>query len=232
MTHNNYRSETPLNLLSIWAEHVKKEHKKKGIKRLTDCWNCWVNYFLFYWTSAFCLLNCTNFIEDNKKKKYKKRYMQRHERHSPPQQGSPNGSPSNKQPTWSSLLIVIIPLALVFIAAPILHTLIEHWLKKRKHDADSENIELKNKIIKEITYEQLQIENKRKNIGGAIQIFQQLNNLNDKLQRETHTEEGRKRLEILEKLQEELKESVDKGTKEKSKKLGEKKSTQKPENLE
>ena len=121
---------------------------------------------------------------------------------------------------------------MVFIAAPILHTLIEHWLKKRKHDADSENIELKNKIIKEITYEQLQIENKRKNIGGAIQIFQQLNNLNDKLQRETHTEEGRKRLEILEKLQEELKESVDKGTKEKSKKLGEKKSTQKPENLE
>jgi hypothetical protein len=91
---------------------------------------------------------------------------------------------------------------------------------------------LKNKIIKEITYEQLQIENKRKNIGGAIQIFQQLNNLNDKLQREAHTEEGRKRLEILEKLQEELKESVDKGTKEKNKKLGEKKSTQKPENLE
>ena len=75
---------------------------------------------------------------------------------------------------------------------------IEYWLYKRKHEAEAENIELKNKITKEITYGQLKKSNKFKNISNSLQIYQQIVVLEEEIKKDQDSESRNRRLEMLE----------------------------------
>ena len=76
----------------------------------------------------------------------------------------------------------------------------EHLIKRRKYNAESENIELKNKITKEITYGQLKKDNKFKNIGNSLKIYQQIVVLEEEIKKDRDPENRNQRLETLEKI--------------------------------
>ncbi|CAG8447233.1 9409_t:CDS:2 [Racocetra fulgida] len=67
---------------------------------------------------------------------------------------------------------------------------------EKKVQAETEKIKLQNKITKEITYDQLKIESKQKDIKGKIDIFQQ-----------NKTASDQKKLESLEMIKKEFKQS-------------------------
>ncbi|CAG8467285.1 388_t:CDS:2 [Gigaspora margarita] len=73
---------------------------------------------------------------------------------------------------------------------------------KRRFDAQCEEVELKNKITKDITYDQLQKDNKRKNILGNIDLYQKISVLEDEFEKEQNPETRRRRLALLAKLEE------------------------------
>lgn len=94
---------------------------------------------------------------------------------------------------WGAFIIIAL-----FSAITIVSMLVEHWLKKRKYDAESENVELGNQITKEITYRQLQVENRQKNFSGEIQLYRQIHNLEKELEQE---EDPQKKQSLLRNLQ-------------------------------
>ncbi|CAG8468751.1 17452_t:CDS:2, partial [Racocetra fulgida] len=73
---------------------------------------------------------------------------------------------------------------------------------KRRFDAQCEEVELKNKITKDITYDQLQKDNKRKNILGNIELYQKISVLEDEFEKEQNPEIRQRRLALLAKLEE------------------------------
>ncbi|CAG8822750.1 23836_t:CDS:1, partial [Racocetra persica] len=85
--------------------------------------------------------------------------------------------------------------------APTITVWIEHRLKKRKYNAETKEVELKNKITQDITYEQLKKDNLRKNISGSVKLFREISNLEDELEKEQNPETRRRRLELLAKLE-------------------------------
>jgi hypothetical protein len=91
-----------------------------------------------------------------------------------------------------SLLILLVSA----LAQPI-SIWLEHHLKKSKYKAETEEIKLKNKITKDITYHQLRKDNKRKNISGSIKIFREIATLEDEFEKEENPENRRRRLELL-----------------------------------
>jgi len=74
--------------------------------------------------------------------------------------------------------------------------------------AETESIKLKNKITKEITYDQLQKENKQKDIKSKLEIFQRLVKLEEEIKsKENKTASDQKKLESLEMIKKEFKET-------------------------
>ncbi|CAG8757526.1 15630_t:CDS:2, partial [Cetraspora pellucida] len=79
-----------------------------------------------------------------------------------------------------------------------------------KVQAETEKIRLQNKITKEITYDQLKTESKQKDIKGKIDIFQRLTKLEEEIKnKENKTASDQKKLESLEMIKKEFKQSFE-----------------------
>lgn len=93
---------------------------------------------------------------------------------------------------------------------PLIAGIFSYFLSKKKVEAETEGIQLKNEITKNITYEQLQKESKRKDIKGKIDIFQQLLTLEEQIKsKKDKTGEDVKKLESLEMIKKEFKQSFE-----------------------
>jgi hypothetical protein len=98
-------------------------------------------------------------------------------------------------------LLVILGILLV----PFLSILLNYYFEKKKLAAETEKIELQNKITKEITYGQLKSESKHKDIKNKIEILQRLNKLEEELKnKENKTKTDQKKLESLEMIKKEF----------------------------
>jgi hypothetical protein len=100
-------------------------------------------------------------------------------------------------------------LIVIAISIPVLiGALFNYFLNKKKVQAETESIKLKNKITKEITYDQLQKENKQKDIKSKLEIFQRLVKLEEEIKnKENKTATDQKKLESLEMIKKEFKET-------------------------
>jgi hypothetical protein len=115
----------------------------------------------------------------------------------------------NKSMNMSEILQWVLIIVIISIP-PVLVALIEYYSKKEKTKAETEEIKLKNKITKDITYEQLQKESKRKDIKGKVDIFQQLLALEEQIKsKNDKTGEDLKKLESLEMIKKEFKQSFE-----------------------
>jgi len=102
--------------------------------------------------------------------------------------------------------------------------LFNYFLNKKKVQAETESIKLKNKITKEITYDQLQKENKQKDIKSKLEIFQRLVKLEEEIKnKENKTASDQKKLESLEMIKKEFKETFEAEGKEEPKIIKEEK---------
>lgn len=105
--------------------------------------------------------------------------------------------------------IVIWILIIVGMTIPVLiGALFNYFLNKKKVVAETEKIKLENKITKDITYEKLQKESKHKDIKAKIEILRQIVILEEEIKnKEQITESDQKKLESLEMIKKEFKES-------------------------
>jgi len=104
----------------------------------------------------------------------------------------------------------------------IIVALINYFAYKKKIAAETENLKLKNKITKEITYDQLKTDNKHKNIKKKIEIFSDLNKLEAEIKnKENQTISDQKKLESLEAIKNEFKKNFVETEKEKRPQLAE-----------
>ena len=86
--------------------------------------------------------------------------------------------------------------------------LFNYFLNKKKVQAETEEIKLKNKITKEITYDQLRSESKHKDIKSKLEIFQRLTKLEEEIKtKENKSASDQKKLESLEMIKKEFKET-------------------------
>lgn len=105
-------------------------------------------------------------------------------------------------------LLQLFLIALVISIPPLIGAIFNYMLKKNKVKAETEEINLKNKITKDITYDQLKARSKHENVKNKIQIFQELTDLEEKLKVGGKlTADKQKKLEALEMLKEEFKTS-------------------------
>jgi hypothetical protein len=106
----------------------------------------------------------------------------------------------------------IIQWVLIIIAIsipPVLITLIDYYAKKKKRAAQTEEIKLKNKITKDITYDQLKKESKHKDVKNKIEILEKLVILEEEIKsKENKTAKDQKKLESLEMIKKEFKETL------------------------
>jgi len=110
------------------------------------------------------------------------------------------------------LIVIAISIPVIIVA------LINYFAAKKKVAAETESIELKNKITKEITYDQLKTENKQKDIKSKLEIFQKLVKLEEEIKnRENKTASDQKKLESLEMIKKEFGETFVKEEKEEPK---------------
>ena len=112
---------------------------------------------------------------------------------------------------------------MIAISIPaIIVALINYFAYKKKIAAETENLKLKNKITKEITYDQLKTDNKHKNIKQKIEIFSDLNKLEAEIKnKENQTISDQKKLESLEAIKNEFKKNFVETEKEKRPQLAE-----------
>jgi hypothetical protein len=124
----------------------------------------------------------------------------------------------NMSEIWQWVLIII-----AISIPPVLVALIDYYARKKKRAAETEQIKLKNKITKDITYDQLKSESKQKDIKNKIEIFQRLARLEEELKGKKNLTAGdQKKLESLEMIKKEFKETFVEA-KEKPKLVGEEK---------
>ncbi|CFW92825.1 protein of unknown function [endosymbiont DhMRE of Dentiscutata heterogama] len=110
-------------------------------------------------------------------------------------------SPMNEVVVW---ILVIVGISI----PPVVAVLLEHYFNRKKRAAETEKIRLQNKITKEITYDQLKTESKQKDIKGKIDIFQRLIKLEEEIKsKKTITAGDQKKLESLEMIKKEFKQS-------------------------
>ncbi|KLL04473.1 MAG: hypothetical protein MRERV_21c026 [Mycoplasmataceae bacterium RV_VA103A] len=102
-------------------------------------------------------------------------------------------------------------LIITAISVPVvIGALFNYFLNKKKVQAETEKIRLQNKITKEITYDQLKTESKQKDIKGKIDIFQRLTKLEEEIKnKENKTASDQKKLESLEMIKKEFKQSFE-----------------------
>ena len=112
---------------------------------------------------------------------------------------------------------------MIAISIPaIIVALINYFAYKKKIAAETEDLKLKNKITKEITYDQLKTDNKHKNIKQKIEIFSDLNKLEAEIKnKENQTISDQKKLESLEAIKNEFKKNFVETEKEKRPQLAE-----------
>ena len=114
------------------------------------------------------------------------------------------------------LIVIAISIPAIIVA------LINYFAYKKKIAAETENLKLKNKITKEITYDQLKTDNKHKNIKQKIEIFSDLNKLEAEIKnKENQTISDQKKLESLEAIKNEFKKNFVETEKEKRPQLAE-----------
>src|SRR5690349_1129193 len=98
--------------------------------------------------------------------------------------------------------------------------LFDYFLKKKKVVAETEKINLENKITKEITYEKLQKGSKHEDIKNKIEIFKQIVILEEEIKNKKKiTESDQKKLDSLEMIKKEFKQSFTEERREKELKL-------------
>lgn len=101
-------------------------------------------------------------------------------------------------------VLIIIGLSI----APVLVALINYFAKKKKIKAETEKINLENKITKDITYEKLQKGSKQEDIKNKIEILKQIVILEEEIKnKEKITEGDQKKLDSLEMIKKEFKQS-------------------------
>ncbi|CAI2179885.1 9336_t:CDS:2 [Funneliformis geosporum] len=95
-----------------------------------------------------------------------------------------------------------------FGLAPIIVAIFTYFSQKERTKAETESIKLKNKITKNITYDQLKSESKHKNIKSKLEIFQRLTNLEEEIKsKENKSASDQKKLESLEMIKKEFQET-------------------------
>ena len=101
-------------------------------------------------------------------------------------------------------------LIVIAISIPVLiGALFNYFLNKKKVKAETESIKLKNKITKEITYDQLKKESKHKDVKNKIEILEKLVILEEEIKsKENKTAKDQKKLESLEMIKKEFKETL------------------------
>ncbi|CAG8455822.1 26232_t:CDS:2 [Gigaspora margarita] len=111
-------------------------------------------------------------------------------------------------------LLVILGILLV----PLLSILLNYYFERKKLAAETEKLQLQNKITKDISYDQLKTESKHKDIKGKIEILSRLNKLEAEIKnKENITASDQKKLESLEMIKKEFKETFAKEAKEEPK---------------
>ena len=101
-------------------------------------------------------------------------------------------------------VLIIIGLSI----APVLVALINYFSKKKKIKAETEKINLENKITKDITYEKLQKGSKHEDIKNKIEILKQIVILEEEIKNKGKiTESDQKKLDSLEMIKKEFKQS-------------------------
>lgn len=103
--------------------------------------------------------------------------------------------------------IVIWILVIIGISIPpVIAVWLDHYFNKKKRAAETEKIQLQNKITKDITYDQLKSESKHKDIKSKLEIFQKLAKLEEEIKnKESKTSDDQKKLESLEMIKKEFK---------------------------
>jgi hypothetical protein len=109
-------------------------------------------------------------------------------------------------------ILIIIAISIPSLIA----ALFNYFLNKKKVKAETESIQLKNKITEDITYDQLKSESKHKDIKNKIEIFQNLTKLEEEIKNKGNiTSNDQKKLESLEMIKKEFKQSFAKENEEK-----------------
>ena len=124
--------------------------------------------------------------------------------------------------TWCSIILYfwkinnkhmdsIIQWILIVIAISIptlIGALFNYFLNKKKVKAETESIQLKNKITKDITYDQLKKENKHKDVKNKIEILKKLIVLEEEIKnKENKSASDHKKLKSLEMIKKEFKQT-------------------------
>jgi len=110
-------------------------------------------------------------------------------------------------------LLVILGILLV----PLLSILLNYYFERKKLAAETEKIQLQNKITKNITYQQLKKESKHKDVKNKIEILEKLIVLEEEIKsKENKTASDQKKLESLEMIKKEFKQSFAEGNEEKT----------------
>lgn len=191
---------TLVRIMMEWIEHIKTTHHQ-GDKAYSTCRQCQFNWFLLYatttagwWFPPFYYWIKAKYNKSNDKF---------------------NNTNTNKSTMKEMNWILPLLLLCAFGVVQVFLIAFEHWVKKRKYNAETKNIEWKNKITKEITYGQLKKDNKFKNIGNTLKIYQQIVVLEEEIKKEQDPESRNRRLEMLEKIRKTFKEDQEKeeGTK-------------------
>jgi len=101
------------------------------------------------------------------------------------------------------LIVIAISIPAIIVA------LINYFAYKKKIAAETKNLELKNKITKDITYDQLKKESKHKDVKNKIEILEKLVVLEEEIKsKENKTANDQKKLESLEMIKKEFKETL------------------------
>src|SRR4051812_41848511 len=104
---------------------------------------------------------------------------------------------------------------ILFGLAPIIVAIFTYFSQKDKTKAETEKIKLENKITKDITYKKLKNESKHKDIKNKIEVFQSLVKLEEEIKgKEKLSASDQKKLESLEMIKKEFKETFTEEAKE------------------
>lgn len=105
-----------------------------------------------------------------------------------------------------SWVLVIVGISL----PPVIAVLLNHLFQRKKLAAETKKIQLQNKITEEITYDQLKNESRQKDIKNKIEIFRDLSKLEEEIKtKPLLTENDQKKLETLEMIKREFKDSLE-----------------------
>ena len=105
-----------------------------------------------------------------------------------------------------TLIYLLVLLGILLV--PLISILLNYYFERKKLAAETKKIQLQNKITKEITYDQLKKESKQKDIKSKLEIFHRLVKLEEEIKsKKNKTASDQKKLESLEMIKKEFKET-------------------------